>query len=272
MTTATTTQPQPERPIYPPELLPEIKQELQPDCRKLQKLLDRHRHSFLKGYFEIGRFVQDVCNRHRSRHRTIYGAAVIEHLAAAAGLHDRTVHYCLQLATLFNESEYEALIARKGITWTHVTHLLGVADAGHRAELAEQIEGQGWTPDDLLAAILRLYGHRRQGSGRRPALPRNAGQALTRLSKAASRFRSLIEQAVFSEEFDLSTALFDMSPDDVTAGLRDDVVAAAEMLEAISTTTKENAGRMRDGATRLREVLVARTAPAKPIAEETTDV
>jgi hypothetical protein len=267
MSTAISSESHTHRPASGFDLPPELDRQLRSDCRKLTKLMARHHQSHLQGFYDIGQFVQEACDRFNESQEAAYGFKIIDRLAEAAGIHSRTVYHCHRLVKLFDEAEYAALIVREGITWTHIIHLLNVDQKSTRAKLAEQMETQGWTPDDLLAEVRRVYGPRRAGSGRKPAIPQTVPQALRRLLGLATKSHNALSAALFCDDYDLACELDELPPENVTPGIREQVALAIGAIKQLSADLAKAAPRL-ERALPVLDQMLAEKANQEPACEE----
>jgi hypothetical protein len=227
---------------------------LQGTQRKLCKLVAKQRTNFLRNIYEIGRIAQEGLDAYEATH-SHYGMGLVDQLAEEVGLSARTLRYSLKLVETFSPKEFADLISNPKISWSHVIQLMSIEPPERRQQLLDRTIQESWSSDDLNAAILIAYGRRQSSGGRKPAVPKNLNQALSRISKAAQKFRNAMELSWFGDAFDVPSTICDTPPEEITATLKERTAECATLLEAIAERARENATRLRAPLPWIEEVL-----------------
>jgi hypothetical protein len=232
-------------------------------CEKILPLVDDTVLTVLVNKYRIGEHVikagseMDEYAANIPTYRKIADRHV-EHMAAALGLHKRTLYDCLRLVQTYSREEYQALISSPWITWEHVIYLLNAGGEPLRAEMQQKIEAEGWSPKEVQAAIHAHWGNRRQGSGRLPAVPKNIDVALHRLTKNGVTFTRYVDEACCCDKFDIATKIGETPPDEITDQTLQQLTECKATIESVGDSVRKGKQSLQRAEERVEQVLRVR--------------
>jgi hypothetical protein len=225
----------------------ELVPELQPTYEELRELFGGlARHCALEDY-RVGQIVVGVWEKIRALRSDIGGERALGFLALMLEIHPRVLYTCRKIAGMYSPEEFEELVSRQPITWPHVVSLSTVADPVRRKELADRTVQEQWTSDELARQISGEKRALPPKPARRPGVPRNFRQGLSRVLKGSQAYENYLEQAWFSEAFDLAAEIPQVPPDQWTPEIREEVARGAAFLERIGKRASQNAARLAQG-------------------------
>lgn len=177
--------------------------------------------------------------------------------AREVGCDERKLRHCAHFAERFDDELMEMAIAAR-LNWSHIVLLVTLPTRESCVSYIEKIVENRWTGNDLANALMQLFGNRREGSGRRNAVPRSLSSGLAKTLKSTAQFRRMMEQALFCDEFHVAEAVFTEPPDEISEMTSQQLRAAIQSMEAIITTLVENIPKLRDAAEHVDQRLAER--------------
>lgn len=147
-------------------------------------------HASLDYYREYGQQVEQVAND-----QDTYKSGAITLLSTALEVSESTLYKAAAFFRNYTDPEFAALCQLRtstndALTWSHVLHLLLVADKAVRLRLQTQAARQSWSSDELKEAVDEHLGteNQRPGSGRPFVKPKSVLQGLRNYCAASAEY------------------------------------------------------------------------------------
>jgi hypothetical protein len=250
------------------EIFEELDEDLIPLFDEVRPLLDAVVKGHLQGNYNIGRaFIvhrKRIEKERQEQGKTLYGLNIFVQLGVALDIPDKSLRECHQVATSFSPEEFQALIIENDLTWGHAKFLAPVTNPTRRTKLIKQIVKERMSIVDMVSIIRGEQPKKPRGPGRAPAKPRNLKQALIRLNGIEKTFLNTMNQALFSDAFDIPSEIEDAPPDTITPNTRKNVVECSVQLAEIEQIARDSRKRLETSMERIDEVLGYQGSPAQP--------
>jgi hypothetical protein len=136
----------------------------------------------LRGWYELGKTIHRDFPSGAERH-----APTIKDTAGKLGVTRDLVYKVAVFAREYSRDELKALCdlrtaEGKPFSFSHVRRLLVVKNHSKRAMLERRAAAQGWSNEDLSAAVIHEQGERKSQGGRRPARALTPSAALRQIA------------------------------------------------------------------------------------------
>ncbi|HEY1601635.1 MAG TPA: hypothetical protein VGG64_18690 [Pirellulales bacterium] len=236
----------------------ELPEDLRPKFKKLKKIFDERWKISLHSYYTIGEILRDCRIETEALGKRFRLISQMQFLADALTVEIQQLRTPQRLAHTYSEAEYRSLVQHPEITWGHILHLISVPIAAERDKLAACTIAEKWSPHRLRNEILGRPAA--DNAQRTPKPPRSVKAGFEQAIRMAKSLSSIFDRAFFSDTYDLTTRILEMSPDDVTAGTEQQVREAIETLAHLSQTAGENSRRLLEALVWIEMVLKLRNS------------
>lgn len=258
------------------ELLGPLPEELKPLCRELKMRLKQLNQGTLDGYLEIGELIKkeyDIIEADSEKRKpTAYGSRFFERLGAELDINPQTLRDCVKVFEFFGGEKYRSLFVKHGVTWSHASLLAQVSVTTVGEDLLKRAIAKRLSCKELNDVINRTVAKTPRGQGRSPAKPRNLNAALGRLRSASKTYHSIMQQALFSEQFDVPTEIDHTPPDQLTPQTREVVSECIERLAEIGQTNRDAHDRLKACLNRIDSAIVAQELQPQAADEDEHDL
>ena len=208
----------------------------------------------LAGHYELGKLVMEL---DELTHQSVHGRSPMEMLAGDLGVNARTLYLCARLARAVPEDEFQRLI-KPPVCWDHIRTLINQGQLDRLEHWVERITQEQLSAKDVEFELREGMRSQRDGSGRRPMVPKNLKSGLNQLHASCNKFLRRLNLSLFGDEFDLVDELRNTPPDELAEDMQTTYAQAAGRLEAIATNATEQAKRMRESIEWFNEVFERR--------------
>lgn len=235
----------------------EMPKRLRTTCREIGRLWARATARNVKDRYKIALLVKRVRDRDGSRS---YGSGAVQRLAAALGRKERTLYEYATVADTFSEAKLKQILARRDLygrplSWTHLTALARVVEAGRRHELLEQALAEGLSARELAR---RLEERPAETDPDETGPPRTVRSALGQLRVQG---QTVVQNAALWDEA-LFRRIEGADPGTFDEDLREALAAAQEEQQEAGRVCRRQATRLKKCLEMVEEALEGQPAPA----------
>jgi hypothetical protein len=136
--------------------------------KMIQDALASEETTIFENRYKIGLIVEEMNNLESD-----YGSKPVERMAELLGSGKDIIYQSLLFVQRFDEDELKALIAMRNtdgnpLMWTHVSHIIRIADRDIRKDTIQKCLDNSWTPVELLSYIQELRGGKQRSSSGKP--------------------------------------------------------------------------------------------------------
>ncbi|HEX3655203.1 MAG TPA: hypothetical protein VHV55_05335 [Pirellulales bacterium] len=211
-------------------------------------------------FFRVGQIVRNCRTETEALGKRFRLTSQLDFLADALQVDAHFLRDTQKLVDTYSEQEYVALIQQPSITWGHLLNLLAVPVAVEREKLVARVIAEKWSSNKLAREIHKQWPRPPQSPTRRVKPPQNLKAGLERAIRMAKSLSNTFDDALFGDQFDLTTRVLETAPDDVTPAMEQQVREAIETLARLSKTADENSRRLREALVWIEMVLKVRNS------------